>query len=402
MFQSICIKPSGTTIQTDIGFIAENLLYYQNVHIIAGADTLPILINNCGVDILLELLINRNLKIHVRDNMLGVMSKEFGTGKILTDPVLLESKSLDKEEFIFRGVFSSTGRRGHSKRTTQKLLPYIDSIKYQNDICDLVREDLNDSDYIKQSIIESIKFYNPTLTLRPEEISYAFVKDSSGVLFETQNGGYFFETNLNYEAINKSIPNNPDGKIINPTSLMLNILETRGDMHIASYLDAEIATTKINTLLMKLKFNEIYNRTTKQSDRLFKFNDFTLKDGNAIREAINNGDKNFDDFLNVLDKAEKFKGWLKNIGEDKNIIQEYYLAATKETWINKLPSKSIRWSFFTGAGFLADIIATGGIGTAVGIGLSIGDAFLLDKILKGWKPNVFIENELMPFVAQQK
>ncbi|HEY5370762.1 MAG TPA: hypothetical protein VIJ75_17385 [Hanamia sp.] len=178
MFETICIKPNEHTFPTDIGFIAENLLYYQNVKIIAGTDTLPILINNCGIETLLELLTNRNLKILVRENLLGVSSAQANTGQSLNDVVLMSSESLNKEEIIFRGIFKASGRRGYSKRTTQRLLPLIDTIKYQNNICDLVREDLSNSDYIKRSIIDAINFYNPALTLRPEEIDYAFVKST--------------------------------------------------------------------------------------------------------------------------------------------------------------------------------------------------------------------------------
>ena len=68
MFQTICIKPNEITYPTDIGFIAENLLYYENVHVIAGMDTFPIFINNCGIGTLVELLTNRNLKIHIRSH----------------------------------------------------------------------------------------------------------------------------------------------------------------------------------------------------------------------------------------------------------------------------------------------------------------------------------------------
>jgi len=390
MFKSICIKSSDSKFPTDIGFIAENLLYYQNVHIIAGADTLPILVNNCGVDSLIELLTNRNLKIHIRENMLGVMEKKTADGRNLTDAALFTSNSLTKEEVLFRGIFKASGRRGYSKRTTNKLLPLVDTIKYEDNICDLVRDDIGDSDYFKQSIIETIKFHNPNLTLRPEEIYY---------IFEKQNDGYIFETNLNYDLINKQLPNNPSGTIINPSSIMLDILETRGDMHLASNLNAEIATTSINTLLMKIKFHDIYKKTAKSSEELFQFNDFTLSNGHAIKEVLNNGDKNFDDFLKILDKADKFRNWLNNIDEDKNIIQEFHSAVTRETWIDKIPSKSFRWSFFTGAGLLADALLTGGLGTAIGLGLSLGDAFLLEKILKGWKPSVFIDKELKPFTT---
>lgn len=58
----------------------------------------------------------------------------------------------------------------------------------------------------------------------------------------------------------------------------------------------------------------------------------------------------------------------------------------------------MRWSLFTGAGLLLDALYGGGLGTASGLALSAGDAFLLDKLVKGWKPNQFIDNTLQEFV----
>jgi hypothetical protein len=37
-------------------------------------------------------------------------------------------------------------------------------------------------------------------------------------------------------------------------------------------------------------------------------------------------------------------------------------------------------------------------GAAVGVGLSAADTFLLDKLLKGWKPNQFVEGPLKEFI----
>jgi hypothetical protein len=207
---------------------------------------------------------------------------------------------------------------------------------------------------------------------------------------------------LNYEEINKHIPNNPDGKMISSTRLILNIQETRGDMHLAAALDAEIATTPINMHLMRLKFKNIYQKSQKSSDDLYQFNDFILDNGHAIREAINSGEKNFNDFLTILEKAAKFKDWLKKVDDDQNIIKEYYKAVTRETWVDKLPGKSFRWAFFTGLGLAMDAAGAGGIGTAIGLGLSVGDNFLLDKVLKGWKPNVFIDNELKGLIGKDE
>jgi hypothetical protein len=38
-------------------------------------------------------------------------------------------------------------------------------------------------------------------------------------------------------------------------------------------------------------------------------------------------------------------------------------------------------------------------GVISGLGLSVLDSLLLDKIIKGWRPNQFIEAELKSFVA---
>ncbi len=273
------------------------------------------------------------------------------------------------------------------------LLEFIEPVKYEEGICDLIRDDLDDEYFVKQSIIETLQFYNPKIILSHSDIQYQKVKTDHG---------FFFSTNLNFEAINSQIPNNPDGKLINSTGLILNIQETRGDMHLAANLDAEIATTPIHTQLMKLKFRDIYNKSHQSVESLYQFNDFVLDNGHAIREVINDGEREFKDLLNVLQKADKFKGWLKNIGDDKSIIKEYHKAVTTETWIDKLPGKSLRWSFFTGIGVTVDFSGGGGIGTALGVGLSVADTFLLDKVLKGWNPSVFVDNELKGLVKKEK
>lgn len=36
-------------------------------------------------------------------------------------------------------------------------------------------------------------------------------------------------------------------------------------------------------------------------------------------------------------------------------------------------------------------------GIALGVGLSAPNTFLAEKLFKGWKPNQFIENEVVPF-----
>lgn len=393
MFKNICIKPNDSTFPNDIGIIAENMLYYEKVYLIASSGTITTLTRKCGVDTLTELLTRGNLKLLVPENLLGTMSQTLTNGSIINDVALISSKKLTTEEALFNGIYAATDRRGYSKRTTNKLLQFVEPIKYENDICDRIRDDLDDEKFVKQSIIDTIQFYNPELILSPSDIHYEKIKTESG---------FFFATNLNYPEINKLIPDNPTGKIITSTGLILNIQEARGDMHLASALNAEIYASPIHTQLMKLKFKDIFEKSKFSSDSLYQFNDFVFDNGHAIKEVINSGEKSLSDFLIVLDKASKFKNWLSKFGDDKNILKEYQKAVAKETWIDKLPGKSIRWAFFTGAGIVLDVIGTGGIGTAIGLGLSAGDTFLLDKIIKGWRPNVFIDKELKKFTSIEK
>jgi hypothetical protein len=393
MLQTICIIPNEQTFPTDIGLIAENLLYYKQVIIIVGTDTLPKLLKNCDIEILQELITRKLLRICICENFIGVFSQQTQSGITINDVTSFSVPELTTEEFVFNGIFKSSGRRGYSKRATQKLLPFVESIKYDDEVCDMVREDLCEHSFIKSAILNTIQFYIPDVNLTINQIQYEWVKNNSGL-------GYLFNTNLDYEKINKLIPNNPSGNIINPTNLIGNILHTRGDMHLASTFNAEITTTAINTSLMKLKFKQIYENTTKHIDEIFQFNDFVLSNGFAIREAINSGDKEFKDFIEILNKADKFKSWLDKIDGDKSIIKEYHEAVTRETWVDKLPSKSVRWSLFTGVGLLLDISLAGGLGTAIGIGVSFSDTFLLDKLLKGWKPNVFVEKDLKKIITK--
>jgi hypothetical protein len=63
-----------------------------------------------------------------------------------------------------------------------------------------------------------------------------------------------------------------------------------------------------------------------------------------------------------------------------------------------LPAKSVRWLLFNAAGLALAAVTSPAAGAAVGVGLSAADTFLLDKLLKGWKPNQFVEGPLKEFI----
>jgi hypothetical protein len=161
---------------------------------------------------------------------------------------------------------------------------------------------------------------------------------------------------------------------------------------------SELVTTPLLSKLIQLRFSEVLQKRFQNANQLQLFQEATLGNTHAIREAINNGDAKFDDFLRVLEKAKKFKDWLKGVNQDFSLVEQYYSETTKATWIEKLPGKSARFAAFTGAGLAIDAIAPTGLGTLAGIGCGVVDAFYLDRFVKGWRPNQFIETTLKPFV----
>src|SRR3981189_2169035 len=80
MFESICIAKDDFVVGwTDFGRLAEALVFYQQVHVIADHETFGSLVRVCGSDIVLELCEMRNLRIHYSENMTGVGTHNIST-----------------------------------------------------------------------------------------------------------------------------------------------------------------------------------------------------------------------------------------------------------------------------------------------------------------------------------
>ena len=118
-----------------------------------------------------------------------------------------------------------------------------------------------------------------------------------------------------------------------------------------------------------------------------------------VRTVINNGVRTFADLRDLIRKAKRFRHWLENQSPDAELAKNYVREITKESWVDKLPSKTVRFSVITGLGLAVDALAGGGgVGTALGAGIGVADNFLLDRVLKGWRPNQFIEGDLKKFL----
>lgn len=380
LFKNITIKPySETRFPVNPGFIAESLLFYENVNLQIHNHLLYDLINPIGVDQLIHLIENRNLKVSLWGNVLANIKQ--------TQQACLVQIPADVEKLIYLGLENRTKRKGYSKRVAARLAHHFSSYSLDTNITSVIDEDMRNTEYMKELISVSLKKINEKIIIDPKNLYYEYII--------TPNGNEI-RTNIDFEKINKTFDRKLD--VFSILSWASNVRE---DIQISIDNDSELATDDFVSAQLKVKFNDLMTKFNRNSDHLFAFNELILPSGRAIQEAINSGNRNFNDFITVLDNSKQFKVWLSQVDNDKNLLKEYYEAATKDSWIDKLPSKTFRWSIFTLLGAGIDTLGGGGIGTAAALSIGATDTFLFDKVVKGWKPNMFVNSQLKPFIPNK-
>ena len=117
--------------------------------------------------------------------------------------------------------------------------------------------------------------------------------------------------------------------------------------------------------------------------------------------------------INFLEHEDtrKFKEWLAKQDPDAALVKEYDRAVFSKTgWTQRLPFRVGKLVAFGGLGVGVDA-ALGSMGlaslTAIGVSAatdilaSAGDEFVLSKLLKGWKPNQFVEGPAKEFLTDR-
>ena len=386
MLDSITIKINNPANPLDIGYLAECLLFYEKTNLLIDKDSLSQLFRFCGIDEIYELLERGNLSILTKGNILGA-----GQRGDLYFVDLLSAQNVDKHyQTIYEALFDIYEKQGKSRRNTQRFIRKTDSYKYDTNVLNDIRESITDSFFVKQIINRFINEIGAEKDFLGKEWFYNYIPID----------GYSFkhETNIDIEELNGIALKKNLHFDFSPSTLILNLSESLGDIQVALNNNSEIFTTPVNSQIINLKFDSIFEKAKANKETLTQFQKLALPNYKDLASVINNGGKTFKDLIELIDKAEKFKKWKVELDSETNFIEEYSKALSRESWLDKIPSKIGRFVIFESVGVLLDIMGAGGIGTAAATTLSATDSFLLDKILRKWKPNQFIKEDLKKFV----
>ena len=395
MFETICIRQRSKVSlgqPFDLGVVAEALVFYGQVGVVAYGASLEVILRSFTPEILIELLESDYLKLAYEVDQLGIQTANTNTIQERHAPIYFNSPVHHPQNLLPKVMTQITGKSGRGRRLAQRIARKLEVVEYESNVIEEALTDLADTQMVAKAVRSFMHNYVPEYSLE------------DGFTFEVNREGdqLDIETNLDFQRANayyhKRTPKSHSS--ISSALLLAHLMSVKGDLYLASKYGSEIAADEVNALLIKATVEETFSRLTSGQSQAMLFQDFLFNDSRAVAEAIRSDQRSFEDVLNILPKVKQFHEWLQSQPPDQDLVKAYFQNVTRTTWIDKLPAKSARWLLFTAAGIGADVlVGGGGLGTAAGAALGATDTFVLDKILRGWKPNEFVDNSLRQVVS---
>lgn len=191
------------------------------------------------------------------------------------------------------------------------------------------------------------------------------------------------------ESYRRRVP--AEHSTLSPAHVLGLIMAAREAVDGAAVLESELACDPVNAQIIQRRVTGLIERRARGDGQTRQFVEWTLEDGRAIQEAVNSGARSFEDVLRLLNRARDFRGWLHSKPADADLLKEYFKAATRDTWADRLPAKIVRWVAMAAIGST--------LGPLGGAALGAADSFLIDRFIKGYRPNQFVNGPLKQFVG---
>lgn len=389
MFDRICIPPKypeGTSF--DIGQMAESLLFYGEVILILKYSSLKGLLQQCNPETIIRLLEHGRLKLKYTHHMLGAISRNENLPFARYDFGLISSEKQRIDNAAQTILQEITGKKGKGRRLAHRLIKYIEPISYEEEITKQIVTEIQDGKFISEYIFRKLKKVDPKLS---RKVIFNFAPVVKGE-------GFPLQTNINFIELAKLISD--DTKINKPSAILADYGTTIADLSLWSKYNTEVAVNDNQADVLQSRFDVLLSQQKGSEEIRSNFQNFVLDDSKAIQKSINSGDRTLEEFCLILEHSDKFSSWIRGQEPDSNLLKSYYKEATSNSWVDKLPSKASRWVIFTGTGIALDLLTASGLGTATGVAISAFDNFVLDKLIKGWKPNQFINDDLLNFIKK--
>lgn len=389
MFDSINLGMSTSGKPFDAGILAESLIFYRKVCLIASSSTLGVLFKLIPPLQVLRLMQQGVLEIHFSESAKAVFSTNPYPGIQKYSLGAFSFPGGDLETQATAAVRQAMGKTGQSRVAASQFCKLIRPSD-QNTFNDyLFLNELKVAEIVVPEVSALVRKLAPNYT-QSEPIKFSI---------EGQSSGFIVKTNLVFDAINSEYHKmvSPAHSTVTEAYILALIQKARESAYLAAKLGSELVADPVESCILESHLDEVIAARSRSENEIDSFAHLILDAGKPIREMINSGRVDFAEVLKVVERSAKFREWASGQATDANLVTALYQKTIQDTWIEKLPSKSVRFALFTGGGIALDaLVGSGGIATVASVGLGAFDNFLVDKLVGGWKPHHFVEQDLAP------
>lgn len=399
MFEKALVYRAGVKSKVDLGLLAETLFFYGQTHLLLDRGSVVALAKLMPQNVLLDLLEVDAIKLsYVRQNFAVLRSGvpvAYDFGALTVQGNVDGSKLRNHQDEIVEVLKRELGDSRQTKKFAQKIADRAALHRFQRDpakekaVPDLMRADLEDQNFVHNAVRSILTHMVPGFN----QSNFRFR------MFRSEKGDYFVDTDLNFNRLNEAfhavVP--ADEGSLDIARILAEIQDARADTFFAAHYMAEPVTGSLSSDIMKLKHFEFLRRRNANTEDIELFHELVVPDFPTIRETINTGERSFEDFVKFLPQTQRFKRFLTESNPDIGLVKSYQDEVTKKSWIETLPGKSIRFLVAAGTGLAASAV----VGPVGGIAVGATNTFLLDRLLKGWRPNRFIQGPYKRFLMPE-
>lgn len=385
MFEKICIKSRELNDgRLDMSFLIDTMLFYGEVNVLAHTAEMVTLLKTFGEDTLRELIESRRLKLHIRQNILGVATQPFGAD-IHYGVELFRGNNVSVHNILYTAHQQVVHNSMYNMKFADSFSEIAQAHAYEPVIGQMIDADFLNTVYLTQAVAEILHTYVPEY-VQVEPLRIDIVKDQHPV--GPFSATYSVRSNIDFDTINNIFTKREQAGL-SYSSIILALAEARGDNYIAGQFMSEFATSDLHSSLMNLQIADVIQRTRKGEGEIIEFNKHVLADCPSIGTAFVAGQITGEQLLKLLEEGDKFRKWLGTIDRDADLVNQYINEVLAPTLADKKGVKAARFTVTE----LSSLIPV--VGTVV----SAADTFFVDKLLTGWKPNHFIDGKLKPMLS---
>jgi len=392
MFEHVVLRRADGGLPISAGQIAEALLYYQKLQIIIDRGTLFQLIQQIGTGRLLTLLRRSEVSAVYCEEMLGTHTEMIGVTPRHNYVAFMLSGSKDvgelksPEDRLLFEIERNGVAKSEARNFVKHFLARVPIRKLSGGhflsggIPAAAKRDLLDVEFVKKAFRQSVA---------STDGGYLIGDDLSLDIVDTEKGFFVF-TNLDFESINRKRAQATQS--VDPLTvahLLSSLLDARADLALASFYGGDFVTTTATSSIIQARHEEFLRRSNLNADSRRQFSEIVLPDTPSLAEVIDSNERTFDEFLLLLDRAGRFKDWLKSVNPDENLVRTYMRDISSEDWIQRLPVKSVRYML---------TLALDATNPVAGLAAGFMDNFVIEKLLSGWRPNHFVNGKLSKFI----